>query len=412
MAGATLTTLNGIMKEVYEGEINNQLQDEQVLSKRIEKSSEGVFENAGGKYVTFPVRTQRNHGISYRSENVALAAAGKQGYAATQETLRYGYQRCTLSGPVMELSDSKPKAFATALDSEMTGAKDDVQRDVNRIMWGYYNANASALSSCTGVMSAVTASSAGASTTVTAPTYGVIEPGMVIDIGTVSGTTFTAISSGTGLTVTSADAFASSFVVDVAVTTVATTNFIVRTGNFNKEPYGLLGIVDDTGTYHNINSASAGNEYWRSYEDSTTTTLTEPAMIAVCDQIRKRGGSRPSAIFCSLGVRRAYFSLMTSLRRYNEPKEFSGGLIGLAFNYEKEIPVVSDLDAPNSTALFLSEKDIMIYQTGDWKWADFDGNVWKYVSGYDQWEAFMRKYWQVVTHKRNAHGKMTSITEG
>jgi hypothetical protein len=397
------------MKEVYEGEINDQLQDEQVLAKRIEKTSEGVFETPGGKYVTFPLRTQRNHGISYRAESGALASAGKQGYAATQETLRYGYGRINLTGPVMKMSDSKPKAFATALDSEMSGLKSDLARDENRIWWGYSDPNGVVSTGVTGIISKVTADGT-ASTTVTAPTYAVIEVGMVIDIVNSAGT---AIASGTGLTVVTADAFATSFTVDAAVTTVAATgHYIVRTGNYNKEPHGLLGLVDDIGSYHNINSATAGNEYWRSYQDSTTTTLTEPAMIALCDQIRRRGGSRPSAIFCSLGVRRAYFSLMTSLRRYNEPKEFAGGLVGLAFNYGKEIPVVEDLDAPASTMLFLDEKEIRAYQTHDWKWDDFDGNVFKYIAGYDVWDAFMSKYWQIVTHKRNAHGKMTAITEG
>ena len=47
--GATLTTITGMMKEVYEGDVNDQLQNEQVLAKRIEKSSDGVFEDAGGK---------------------------------------------------------------------------------------------------------------------------------------------------------------------------------------------------------------------------------------------------------------------------------------------------------------------------------------------------------------------------
>lgn len=401
---ATLATVNGVLKEVYEGDINDQLQSEKVLVKRVESSSDGVFENAGGKYTTFPVRTKRNHGISYRDENVALAAAGRQGYAAATETLKYGYGRVRLTGQLMELANTNQKAFASAMEQEMGGLKEDLARDCNRIAWGHYQANTVG---ATGIMARCTALGS-ATTTINAPTTSLIEVGMVIDITDNAGTP---IPSGTGRTVVSADYFAASFTVDVAVTT-AVGNNIVRTGNFNKEPYGLLGIVDTTGTYHGINSATAGNEYWRSYVDSTTTTLTESSMITTCDGIRRRGGKRPSAIFTSLGVRRAYFNLCTTLRRYNEPKEFSGGLIGLAFNYGKEIPVVEDIDAPNSTALYLTESEIKIYRTKPWYWADTDGSVLKYVHDYDAWEGLMKQYWQIVTHQRNAHAKQTNITEG
>ena len=83
---ATLTTVNGILKEIYEGNINDQLNDERITIKRIERTSEGTGTNAvGGKYVTFPVRVSRNAGISYRPENTQLAPAGSQGLKAAQE---------------------------------------------------------------------------------------------------------------------------------------------------------------------------------------------------------------------------------------------------------------------------------------------------------------------------------------
>ncbi|UOF81922.1 major capsid protein [Caudoviricetes sp.] len=400
---ATMTTANGILKEVYEGQINDQLNEEKVLLKRVEESTDGVFETAGGKYVVFPVRNRRNHGISYRDENTQLAAAGRQGYAQAQETLKYGYGRVRLTGQLMSLADSNPKAFANSADLEMEGLRKDIGIDCARIAWGHFQA---ATVGATGLLARCTAIGT-ATTTINAPVTSVIEVGMVIDITDNAGTP---IASGTGRTVTSAVPGAASFVIDVAVTT-AVGNNIVRTGNFNKEPFGLLQLADSVGTVHNINSATAGNEYWRSNVDASTTTLTEAAMIRSCDSIRVAGGARPSAFFCSLGVRRAYFNLMTTLRRYNEPKEFSGGLIGLAFNYEKEIPVVSDIYAPASTGAFVTESELKIYRNKAWHWADDDGSVLKYVHDYDAFEAIFRQYWQIVTHQRNAHSKMTTITE-
>lgn len=400
---ATLTTVNGILKEVYEGDINEQLNNEKVLLKRIESSSEGVFETAGGKYVVFPVRNRRNQGISYRSEGIQLADAGQQGYAATQETLRYGYGRVKLTGQVMELAKTNVQAFANAADREMVGLKDDLVKDANRIAWGHFQQMTVGI---TGIISRCTGGNI-TSATITAPTYGIIEPGMIIDV---TDNTGTPVAGGTGLVVATAVPYASSFTVTTTLTT-ATGNNVVRTGNANKEPYGILGLIDTTGTVHNINSATAGNEYWQSTVDSSTTTLSESAMITNCDSIRRKGGKMPTAIFGSLGCRRAYFNLCTQLRRYNEPKSFSGGLIGLAFNYEKEIPFVADVEAPPSHIVFLTESELKVYRTKAWYFDDTDGNVFKYVTNYDQWEALMKQYWQLVTHQRNAHAKMTTVTE-
>jgi hypothetical protein len=400
-----MTTVNGILKEVYEGGLNNQLQDDMIALKRIEASSAGVFEDAGGKYTRFPIRVTRNAGISYRSENIALAAAGRQGYLQTQESLAYGYGRVRLTGQVIELADSNPKAFVNAADQEMEGLRNDLGRDSNRIAWGYPVGFAT--TSGTGTISRVTTGAA--SLTITAPLNNQIEVGMVIDLLDAAGVPIT---NGTGKTVLTVAANELSFTVDGSTpTTVTNVTTIARTGNWNKEPYGLSNLVSPTGALHGLNPATAGQEVWAALENSTTTTLTEPAMITMCDDIYRKGGARPSVVFCSLGVRRAYFNLLTSMRRYNEPKEWTGGLVGLAFNYEKEIPVVSDRDCPTSSMYMIDESKVKIYRNKPWHWADNDGSILKYVHDYDAWEALMKCYWQLVTHQRNSAGRFTALTE-
>lgn len=401
---ATLTTVNAIMKEVYEGQINDQLANEQITLKRIESTSSGVIETVGGKYIVFPIRTQRNHGISYRQESAQLAAAGQQGYAAANEQLKYGYQRVKLTGQVMSLATSNYQAFANALDREINGAKSDVGRDQNRICYG---SNAGAAANKTGILGA--ASAAGATSTITfaaGDTY-LLEPGMVVDI--VDPATGTPVSGGTSRTIQTVTN--TTAVLDAAVAGTVIGSCLVRTGNYNNEPYGLTQIVSASGALHGLNPATAGQGVWASTVDSTTTTLTEMPMVAVCDNIYRASGGKPTAIFASLGVRRSYFGLMTSLRRYNEPKSFSGGLIGLAFNYGMEIPVVADMDVPAKNMFFLTESEIKMFRDKPWYWEDIDGAVWKYVHDYDIFEALLKCYWQLGTHQRNTHGRMTNVTE-
>jgi len=85
MAEATLTTVNALLKEVYGPRLEDQLQSETITLKRIERTSAGVVETAGGKYVDFPIRVKRNPAIGYRNESEQLPAAGNQGYAEVQD---------------------------------------------------------------------------------------------------------------------------------------------------------------------------------------------------------------------------------------------------------------------------------------------------------------------------------------
>jgi hypothetical protein len=398
MPGADLTTVNGILKEVYEGGINNQLQEERTLMKRIEKTAEGTTTDAvGGKYVVFPVRVSRNGGISYRSENAQLAAAGKQGLKSAQETLRYGYIRVRLTGQLIELASSKPQAFADAMDVEMDGAKDDVLKDENRIGYGHMDST-----TATGIKAKVTANSAG--TTLTVDSTNHLDVDMVIDVVAAG----TPVSGGTAKTIT-AILTSTTFTVDVAIAGAVIGNYVVRTGDWDKEPYGLSRIVDSTGVLHLLDPATT--PVWKSVEDASTATLTETAMITNADNARRAGGKRCSAIFCSFGVRRAYFGLLLSLRRYNEPKEFPGGLVGLSFNYGKDVPVVEDVDCPDKHMFGVTEGELKVWRDERWHWDQKDNSILKWVTDFDAYEALMKQYWQFGTHSRNSHWKMTNITE-
>lgn len=396
---ATRDTVDAILKEMYEGSVNNQLNEEQIASKRLEQTADGVVDNIGGKHVVFPVRSKRNSSISYRGENIQLADPGQQGYARAIEDLKYGYGRFQITGPAMELAETNEQAFMSALDGEMDGLKGDTSKDQNRITWGHPD-SATAFTGIIGKVSAV----ATAVHTVDNPyNYSV---GMKIDVinsadDSIRGTE----------TVVDVDYDAGEITLNAAVTDSAADDYHARQGNYGEEPYGLLALVGNVGTVHGIDSEAAGNGYWKSTVDASTTTLTEQAMIATCDKIRQAGGGRPTAIFCSLGVRRAYYNIMISQRRYIEPKNFPGGLVGLSFNHGKEIPVVEDPDAPASHMLFLEEKEVKVFRSRDWYFEDKDGAVLKWKPDYDVFQGLLKKYWQMGTHKRNAHGLMNNITE-
>lgn len=402
MAEATMTTVDALLKEVYGPRIEDQLQDETVAVKRIERTSDGVVQTAGGKYVDFPIRVTRNTGIGYRRESEALPAAGTQGYAEVHVPLYFGYGRVRVTGQLMELAETNVQAFASGFDQEMDGLKTDIQKDENRIVYG----------DGTGVMAIVTADG---TNTVTVDNVQYLEIGMRIDIRTrADGTAIaanrliTAINETTKVvTYSGADATA----------TVA--DGIYREGNYaggtKREPSGFDAIISETSVLHGLDPAVQPK--WKATIRAHPTTpgtlraLSEGAMIELCDAIRIRGG-KVTLILTSLGVRRAYFNLLTQQRRYTDPKSFDGGFVGLAFNYGKEIPVVEDVDAKPNRMYFVDEPEIKIYRTREWHWENKAGSILQWVHDYDAFEGFMKCYYEFGTQRRNGHGLLTDLTEG
>lgn len=391
---AAISTITDILKEVYEGRIQNQVQNEVTALKRVEQTGDGVSETTGGKYVDFPVRVRRNSGIGYRAENTALPVAGQQGFASVHVPLKYGYGRFRISNQAMELSDSNEKAFAKALDEEQDYLKDDLVKDSARIVYG----------DGTGLMCSINDTATSATHAVDNTQY--LEVGAVVDVLVRSnGTTVllnTTIVTISGLNVT----FGGSF-------TGALTQGVYRQGNWGLEPSGFANIIDATSVLHTLDPAVEPR--WAATLDTnggTPRALSEGLMISMCDSIRVKGGVKTEVIFTSLGVRRAYFNLLTQQRRYTDTKEFAGGFTGLAFNYGTEIPVVEDVDAPPSKMWFVRDSDLTVYRTHDWEYAKNDGDIMKWVTGFDTWEGFMRKYWEIATKRRNGNGLISNIIEG
>lgn len=397
--GATMTSVNAVTKEIYGPRIVDQLENETVLSKRIEKTSEGTGSDAGGKYVTFPLKTRRNHGLGYRNELEQLQNPGQQGWASIRVPLRYGYGRVHMSGQTFDLAETNEQAFASAMTEEMEGLKTDIQKDTNRILWG----------NGLGVLATVTAATGPLNTFTLGAAEGVlnwIELDMMIDVLDSTGVTpkisnrkVTAVNETTG--VVTFDGAAGSFVIG---------DIVVRTGNYGKEPNGLTSLVKASGSLFNLDPAT--EPLWKSIEDNSGGALSESKMIKMCDRLRQNGG-RPSVIFTDLGTRRAYFNLLTTQRRFTDTKSFDGGFQGLAFNYGGgEIPVVEDVDAPAGKMWFIRESDFTIYRIKPWYWEDRDGGVWKWVTNFDAFEALMKQYWEFAIKRRNTQAVMTAITPG
>ena len=399
---ATLTTVASILKEIYEPPIREQLQNKVVALRRIERSSDGIESNVGGKYVTFPLHTRRNAGLGARNENEQLPTAGQQGYAAARVPLKYLYGLVRMTGQTYELANTNPQAFASALDGEINGLKKDLAKDSNRQVYG----DASGAIGTAGAATVTT-------NTFLPVTAMYFQEGMQIDI--IDGTTLgnptpTVIAS--NRQVTDIDLATNTVTFDGATASTSIGDIAVRTGSVNREWSGLETIVQASGTFENVDPTV--EKTWTANVDDnggTLRPLSEGLMTLMADTIRTRGGDT-TVILQSLGVRRAYANLLTQQRRYVNTQKFTGGFSGLAFTTDEgDIPVVADTDAPPNTQWYLNEKEITYYREGDWSWMNRDGSMWSRVQGFDAYEGIMYQYSELGTHQRNSQGRINDITE-
>jgi len=410
---ASLTSVSAILKEVYEGPISDQLVNEVVGLKRIERTSEGITSDIGGKYVVFPIRTKRNSGIGARNELEVLPAPGQQGYNAGRVSLKYLYGSCRISGQTFELADSNFQAFASAADLELSGLKTDLLKDQNRQFYG------------NGVGTMATASAANTTNNTFSVAAGTgskyLEVGQQIDI--VDGTTLGVASptvKASNRQITAINSATGAITFDGAAISSAIGDVIVRTGSVKREVTGLAAIVNDTGALYNIDPAT--ETYWKAAVEANAGSnrpLSEGLMIYTTDRVRQQGG-KVSVGFCGLGVRRAYFELLVQTRRTTNTQKFDGGFTGLTFSTDQgDLPIVVDIDCPDNTLYFPDEKQIKLYRENEWRFMERDGSMWQRVvavggvaGSYDAYEATMFQYAEMGTHKRNGHGVLKDITEG
>ena len=131
MASVQISDLEAILKEFYLGPIiealNNQLEMVELFKK--------ITVDWSGKKVIIPVHVARNTGTGFRNEGTEIPAAGKQGHVDLTVTAKYLYGRFSLTGPAIASAKTTANSFATYVQTEMDGLVTDVKIRANQAMW-------------------------------------------------------------------------------------------------------------------------------------------------------------------------------------------------------------------------------------------------------------------------------------
>ena len=175
------------------------------------------------------------------------------------------------------------------------------------------------------------------------------------------------------------------------------------TGNSGKNWNGLGNIIESGNTVGGINSATAGNEFWRSYEENTAGALTVAQMNTAYNSVSK-GNDVPDLVLTTQTLYEKYESLLVPSLRYTDTKTADAGFQNLLF---KGAPVMFDTAAPAGNMFFVNSKYITLVGHSD-KW--FAQTDFVRPENMDARYALIMCYGNLTVRNRARQGKLTAKT--
>jgi len=179
--------------------------------------------------------------------------------------------------------------------------------------------------------------------------------------------------------------------------------FADGTGNSGKDWNGLGNIVESGNSVGGINSATAGNEYWRSYEENTAGALTLAQMATAYNTVSV-GNDHPDMVLTTRALFEKYEALLQPQLRYTDTKTADAGFQNLLF---KAAPVVYDTAAPAGTMFFINSKYLsLVGHSGKW----FQQTEFVRPENLDARYALIMCYGNLTCRNRKKQGKLTAKT--
>ena len=407
----TVANFDAMLKDHYMDKVPELVNQKVSLNEHFAKRSGSEF-SADGRQVMYPLHVGRNSGTGSVGENGRLPTAGAQQFVSMAVPFRFTYGRIQLTSQAMKQSMTSKGAFRKAVDEEITRAAKDVGRIKNRQLWGYGS----------GVLAKVKSGVSNASVTVYAAGgvdhdsgvglngYRFLKvgqlvafidsnSGLIVDQAqvksfTTNGTTTWTVTFETSVTCTTGD-----FIVDVST---LTTPALIDCA-YNKEPMGLLGLIDDgsyVGTYFGNSRATYpilnSNVRLASVFDASSH-LTLNGLQAMYDIADQTGNGVIKTMWAHHSIRREYLNLLQAFRRYNDAnaKSPDGGFKGSALEADitfSEKPLKVDRDCPYGMLFGVDDSLMFRYVLSEAEWADDDGKILLRVAGVDAYEARFRVF--------------------
>jgi len=396
--GATLSSADAILKEMYLGPLREEINTETLLLNRLVKNSKDIV----GREAWIPVRMANTHASGPRTEGAILPVAQNSTFKELKVPLNWYFGALRVGGEVMEQTQKGDQgSFLRIVDAEAKGLRDEMKLNLAH---DFYMGHTLAVCGVTVAANVIVLNAAS--------NMNYFDIGMVVDIvDAATGLVFAAqartITAIAGTTIT----------VSGAVVTTAVTDIVVRTNSYGAAVTSLMDIADDTADIHGVTTASYRN--WRGTVKTGVPALALSAIQNFLDSIVVFSGKYPSALVSGFDVSNYYFNLLQANRQFisNQPvmKSLSGGHRELEYaSLGGPVAWLTDRLAPNQTLLALKEDDLQVFTPGDFDFVDVKGSVWHPEilgdSATFTYKAILHRAMELGCLQRNSQGKWTGIT--
>lgn len=371
MATQTLASFDAALKELYVGPIVEQLNQKTYLLDQIERDADHIDHT--GRRAVVPLHKSRNRGRKSIADGGTLPSAGAQVYLDAIIPIRFHVYGIELTDAVIEASKTNEGAFVSAIEAESKGVAVDMRKDMNRQAFGTGNG---ALCSVKGVDKA-------SKTTDLKFTFEsdlqYIQIGDIIDVLVESTGATTNGVVGAEVTEKSVSSKKVTLSKELAAELAAETYQVYVSGNRNQEMDGLRNITENERTLHSVNSATAGNAFWKGNVIKAGSSLSAPAVAGeslfeqLADNVGAQGNGDVEVFLTTRGIRRRLADSYQSQKRFNDGKavDVHGGYSAIMVN---EIPVISDDDAPKGFAFGINKSALKWFEQNKPGWLEPPGS--------------------------------------
>lgn len=391
MAG-TLASLEPTLERVYAPKkVVEQLYQENRFWKKLEKTDRYTI----GEEARVVLHDRRNGGFTNLAEGGGnLNKAGQQGFRKAGFKYKNHHQQVEIQGEAIDGTKGDANAIVEAVDVEIQGAINDMNRQLTRQAYGNGDAliaqcrtsdsNNVDLNKTTGIIP--------------------IERGWLFEGQQVMvGTTGSAESVQTKTEITAIDEANVAFTVAAGnVTGEGTTSFVSqvgsRVGTASNEMNGLRNIVS-TAELGGLSSSTA--PVWKATVDSTTTALTISALLQAQQKIRQKRGKTPNFFLTGLKQQRKFYELLEQQVRFSSDSGLTaGGDESATWN---GMEIFGDPDCPDED-LYMGHFDhlfLVALKDPYWQNAITGGNMLSWAQGTDAYVGKLTYRANVAVNRRN-----------
>ena len=418
---ADTITYSAVFKDKYGPKIQTQINNRTKALNRMKRMDAKKW---GGGRVLYPIKVGRNNSLVAGGEGMAMPAAGQQQHNVFDIPMASLYGACQWTDEVLERSEGSEQAFVSAMESEMSGLVDDAAVDMNRMFWGAGR----------GTLATITTGANSATQTVRDPlgVTGAANGSRYLNKNDILAVISAAVGSSTvrgAQRVTNVPVAGTSVVFAAAINTT-TGDLVVRAGATgaiaigqtaaDKEPVGVLALIDDSTYAATISGLSRTQEpLLRSTVITDVGVLSGDVIQRLLDVLDQTGEATITDLWGHHSVRRAYLTITENDRRYSGADLKNPDAGTRAAKQQSvtfgDIPFEVDRHAPYGVLTAPCWDYLMRFVLSEGHWDQRSGNILKQVvNASGQWTANYAAYWCIKynlhNQRPNASGRLDGIT--